>query len=155
MVDAMAIGYGLVTLGVVMFILEALIPGFFIAVPATILVILGAFAILVPDFSIFSIYAPLIALVAGVPAAAITIFTYRRLATPDKSPTTTSADSLVGLEGLVTVPVIHDAPRGKVKIKQEVWSAITRSHHPIPAHQRVRVVSVEGIILVVEPAHPA
>ncbi|SRR5581483_3317200 len=153
MVDPTLIGYGLVSLGVVMFILEALIPGFFIAVPATILVILGACELIVP-FDLFTVYAPLIAIATGVPATVITILVYRRMATPDKAPTTKSADSLVGLEGLVTVPVTHDAPRGKVKIHQETWSAITRGPAIAP-HTRVRVTGVEGIILVVEPAHHA
>lgn len=153
MVDATAIGYGLISLGVVMFILEAVVPGFFIAVPATILVILGAAALLVPDFNLFTVYAPLIAIAAGVPATAVTIYVYRKLAPPDRAPTTKSADSLVGLEGVVTVPVIRDAPRGKVKIHQETWSAIARGDALIPAKSRVRVTAVEGIILVVEPAH--
>lgn len=152
MVDALTIGYGLIILGVVMFILEALVPGFFIAVPATILVILGVFALLVPSLDVFTVWAPLVALLVGVPATAATIFVYRRIAPPDKAPTTRSVDNLVGLEGLVTVPVTPDAPRGKVKIHQEMWSAITRGPS-IAAHTRVRVTGVEGIILVVEPAH--
>ncbi|MEA3199710.1 MAG: inner membrane protein [Thermoplasmata archaeon] len=154
MVDATLVGYGLVSLGVVMFILEALVPGFFLAVPATILVILGAFALLAPDFNLFAQYAPFVAIVAGVPATAVTIYLYRRLAPPTHGPTTRSGDSMVGLEGLVTVPVTHDAPRGKVKIHQETWSAITRGPDIAPK-TRVRVAAVEGIILVVEPVHHA
>lgn len=149
--DATSIGYGLIALGVVMFILEALVPGFFIAVPATILVILGAFALLAPSLDLFTVYAPLVAILAGVPATALTIYFYRRIAPPAHAPTTRSGDSLVGQEGLVTVPVTHDAPRGKVRIEQETWSAITRGAD-IPPRTRVRVVRVDGVILVVEPA---
>jgi membrane protein implicated in regulation of membrane protease activity len=153
MVDATLVGYGLVSLGVVLFILEAIVPGFFMAVPATILVILGVFALLAP-FDLFTQFAPVLAIVVGVPATAITLWFYRRLAPPAQAPTTRSADSLVGLEGLVTVPVTHDAPRGKVKIHQETWSAITRGPDIAPK-TRVRVAAVEGIILVVEPLHHA
>lgn len=151
MVDAHTVGYGLIVLGVVMFIVEALVPGFFIAVPATILVILGAFALVTPDFALFTEWAPLIVLVVGVPATAVTLYLYRKMAPPNRVPTTRAADTLVGAEGVVTVPVTPDAPRGKVKIQHEMWSAVTRGA-PIAAAERVRVTAVEGVILVVERA---
>jgi len=149
--DAHTVGYGLIVLGVAMFILEAVVPGFFIAVPATILVILGAFALVTPDFALFTEWAPIIVLVTGIPATAVTIYLYRKMAPPTSVPHTRAADTMVGTTGLVTVPVTPDAPRGKVKIQNETWSAVTRGES-IPAQEKVRVTAVEGVILVVERA---
>lgn len=151
--DPIVVGYGLIGLGVILFLLEASMPGFFIGVPASILVILGVFALVVPDFSLFTVWAPLVAVVVGVPATWITIVSYRRMAPPDQEPTTQTATNLIGAEGLVMVAVLPDAPRGKVKVAHQVWSAISGAD-AIPVETRVRVVRVDGVILVVVPAQP-
>jgi membrane protein implicated in regulation of membrane protease activity len=145
-----SIGYGLIMLGIVLFLLEAASPGFFIAVPATILVLLGAFALVSPDFSIFTAWAPAVALVVGVPATILTILAYRRMAPPDEEPTTQTASNLVGLEGRVTTPVVAEAPRGKVELNHQSWSAVTRGP-AIPVDARVVVTEVDGVILIVRP----
>lgn len=152
--DPDTVGYGLLALGVLMFLLEASIPGFFIGVPATILVLLGVFALVVPDFDLFTKWAPLLVVLIGTPATFVSIWAYRKLAPPDQEPTTQTATNLVGLEGLVTVPVAPGAPRGKVKIQHQVWSA-TSDAGLIPEGSRVRVVRVEGVIVVVAPLHAA
>ena len=144
------VGYGLLSLGVLMFLLEASMPGFFIGVPATILVLLGVFA-LVTDLDVFTQWAPLLAVVIGVPATFVSIWAYRKLAPPDQEPTTQTATNLVGLEGIVTVPVVPDAPRGKVKVQHQVWSAVSEGAETIPEHARVRIVGVDGVIVVVAP----
>ena len=152
--DPQTVGYGLVSLGVLMFLLEASMPGFFIGVPATILVLLGVFALVAPDFDIFTQWAPLITIAVGVPATFVSIWAYRKMAPPDQEPTTQTATNLVGLEGLVTVPVQPDAPRGKVKVQHQVWSAISEGDL-IPEHARVRIVRVDGVIIVVRPVLPS
>lgn len=148
--DPTTVGYGLLSIGVLLFLVEATMPGFFVGVPATILVILGIFALVTPDPALFTTWAPLVVVVVGVPATAITIWSYRRMAPPDQAPTTQAADNMVGLEGVVTVPVQHDAPRGKVRVQQQSWSALSASG-TIPVDARVRIVRVDGVILVVEP----
>lgn len=144
------VGYGLIMLGIVLFLVEAAAPGFFVAVPATILVLLGVFALVSPDFGIFTAWAPAVALVVGIPATVVTILAYRRMAPPDQEPTTLTGSNLVGMEGRVTAPVVSDAPHGKVELRNQSWSAVTRGP-PIPVDARVRVVDVDGVILVVEP----
>lgn len=148
--DPVTVGYGLVGLGVLMFLLEATMPGFFIGVPASILVILGVFALIVPDFNIFTIWAPLIVILVGVPATWITIVSYRRMAPPDEEPTTRTASNLVGARGVVTTPVLPDSPRGKVKVAHESWSALSDGG-VIDVGTHVRVVRVDGVLLIVEP----
>lgn len=149
--DANSIGWGLIALGVAMFIGEAMAPGFFIAVPASILVLLGVFALVTPDFAFFTAWAPLLVLLVGVPATWITVLAYRRMATPDESPTTRTAENLVGLEGTVIVATDPESARGKVKIHHQEWSARSAGE-TLPPGARIVVEAVEGIILVVRPA---
>jgi len=149
--DPMTVAYGFIGLGVVFFLIEATMPGFFLGVPASILIILGVLALSVPNFTLFSIWAPLIVVLVGAPATAITIYTYRRMARPNDEPTTQTASNLIGALGQVTTAVVPDKPRGKVKIGHQEWSAVSvGATIPIDAH--VRVLRVDGIILVVEPA---
>jgi len=147
--DPITVGYAFIALGVVFFLIEASMPGFFLGVPASILIILGVIALVVPDFDLFSIWAPLIVVIVGVPATALTIWSYRRMARPDQEPTTQTASNLIGALGQVTTPVIPDRPRGKVKVDHQEWSAVSESGN-IPTGAHVRVVRVDGIILVVE-----
>lgn len=148
--DPVTVGYGLVGLGVLMFLLEATVPGFFIGVPASILIILGVFALVVPDFTIFTVWAPLIVVAVGVPATWITIVSYRRMAPPDQEPTTRTASNLAGEAGIVTTRVVPDTPRGKVKVAHETWSAMSDGAIIEPG-THVRVTRVDGVILVVAP----
>lgn len=150
LLEAPGLGYALIAGGVLLFLLEATMPGFFVGVPATILVLLGVFALVVPDINIFTQWAPILAVAIGVPATFVTIWAYRRMAPPDQEPTTQTASNLLGVEGLVVVPVVPDAPRGKVKLRHETWSALSNGG-AIPAGTRVRIVRVDGVILIVEP----
>lgn len=149
--DPMTVAYGFLSLGVIFFLIEASMPGFFLGVPASILIILGVVALSFPGFDLFSIWSPLIVVIVGAPSTAITIWAYRRMADPKDEPTTQTATNLIGAKGQVTEPVIADRPRGKVKIEHQTWSAISESG-TIPAGAHVRVVRVDGIILVVELA---
>lgn len=148
--DPTTVGYTLLSLGVLLFLLEASMPGFFVGVPATILLILGIFALASPDLDLFTTWAPLVVVVVGIPATATTIWAYRRLAPPDKAPTTQTAENLVGLTGRVTVAVAPDNMRGKVKVQHQIWSA-TSEDSPIPVEARVRILRVEGVVIVVAP----
>ncbi len=151
--DPTTVGFTLLSLGVVMFLLEATMPGFFVGVPATVLVLLGVFALVTPDIDLFTTWAPLLTVAVGVPALFVTIWAYRRMAPPDKAPTTQTAENLVGLVGRVTVPVVSDTTRGKVKLQQQMWSATTDGD-AIPEGTVVRVARVDGIMLVVVPVEP-
>lgn len=149
--DPTTVAYGFLSLGVIFFLVEASMPGFFLGVPASILIILGVIALSFPGFDLFSIWSPLIVVLVGVPATAITIWSYRKMAKPDQEPTTQTASNLIGAMGRVTEPVIPDKPRGKVKIEHQTWSAVCESG-TIPVDAHVKVLRVDGVILVVEPA---
>ncbi len=66
------------------------------------------------------------------------------------------AERLVGLVGVVTAtiePNDHNR-RGRVTVDSEVWGALTDSDRPIPEGTRVRILSVLGTRVFVEPAPP-
>ncbi len=142
------LGLGFLVAGIVLLLVEAASPGFFIGVPATILIVLGLLGMFVPNFY-FSIWAPIIAIAVGAPLTYLTILLYQRLA-PPSPPTTTVGGSLIGRFGRVEREVVPDSIRGKVNIENQVWSAT--AEEPIPAGARVRVVRSRGVHVVVEVA---
>ena len=68
-------------------------------------------------------------------------------------PSGAGADRLVGEVGVVTVgiePQVTDR-RGRVTIGAEVWGALCKDDASLPAGTRVRVASVIGTRVLVEP----
>lgn len=62
----------------------------------------------------------------------------------------TNADMYIGLEGIVTEKIDDIEAKGLVKVKGSVWSAKSPSGTVIPAGARVKVLSIEGVKLIVE-----
>jgi inner membrane protein len=147
LMDGMTLGWLLIILGAILLLIEVNSPGFFAAVPATILIIFGILVLLGMD--IFSYpWGIVIAIVVAIIASAITVMVYSRL-TPDMVPTTISRDSVVGMEGRVTKAVDSHSIGGKVMIGTTEWSARS-SGKKIPVNAKVRVVSSQGVHVVVE-----
>lgn len=141
------LGLIFIIIGVIMLLAEAVTPGAFLVVPATVLIVLGAIGLIAPDL-LLSIWSPIIAVLIGVPVFMLTVKGYQKLS-PPMPPTTTVATSLIGKEGLVVTDVCPNNIRGKVKIENDVWSAT--STRPIKAGYRVKVVHSEGVHVKVEP----
>lgn len=144
----LSFGWGLVVLGTIFLVIEAASPGFFIAVPGTVMIILGVLLLLGID--IFN--GPLgivVGVVAAVAISLITIWVYRRINPGDQTPVTISRDTLVGLEGRVIKEVVSGSISGKVLIAGQEWSARSASGK-IPEGVTVRVTSSEGVHIVVE-----
>lgn len=135
-----------VIIGIFMLLAEAASPGSFIIVPATVLLVLGGIGLVYPDW-LLTWYAPVTAVVVLVPMTIFTIKMYQKLA-PPVPPETTVATSLVGMTGMVEVPVLPHSMKGKVRIANDTWSAV--SDVPIPAGKRVVVKSSEGVHVKVE-----
>ncbi|RXE57163.1 Clp protease ClpP [Methanoculleus taiwanensis] len=145
--EGIALGWVLIVLGAVLLLIEVYQPGFFIAVPATVLIILGILLLLGVDI-LSSVLGLVIGVVAAIATALITVWAYGRL-TPDRMPTTISRDSLAGKEGMVVRTVDEETIAGKVTIGSSEWSA--RSvRGTIPVGKRVIVVRSEGVHIVVE-----
>ena len=62
----------------------------------------------------------------------------------------TNADMYIGLEGIVTEKIDDVESTGLVKVKGSVWSAKSPSGKNIPAGAKVKVLSIEGVKLIVE-----
>lgn len=63
------------------------------------------------------------------------------------------ADRLVGMVGVITVDVRPDDAerRGRISVAGEVWGATAANDAPLLAGTRVRITSLQGTRLVVEP----
>jgi membrane protein implicated in regulation of membrane protease activity len=141
------IGLIIFVVGIALILAEAFTPGTFILVPGIALVIVGALLMALPELTT-SLWAPVIFIVAFLPAFLLAFYFYKHLAPPGK-PTTLSSDSLVGRTGLVKTDVSPGNIRGKVMIEQETWSAT--SEQVIPVGTKVVVTQVVGVKVVVRP----
>ncbi len=146
-IDAWFMGLIFVIIGIIMFLAEASSPGFFIGIPASILVVIGIIGIAFPSL-FFTIWSPIIAaIVAAITTIAIMTL-YKKLAPPE-APTTTVGESLIGKKGTVTVDTIpYNLTKGKVKIDSELWSATSKRR--IKKGAQVVVVASEGVHITVE-----
>lgn len=137
--------------GAFLFLWELSMPGFFIAVAAVPLVILGIIGLMFEGFFTAGFIWPLlIGLIVVAPTMMITLRIYRSWAPPDAGPTTTSAETMRGREGTVTVPVDTETTKGKVRLHGTIWSARSETA-VIPEGTRVRVEHVQGVHVVVVP----
>lgn len=138
------LGLGLLAGGLVLYIIEAMNPGFFIAVPGTVLLVVGVLVIFFPGLFEYTIsWLGIIVLAAAT--AWLTMRFYRRWAPPEKSTTTTSVDNIVGKSGITDTETTSTG--GQVRIEGETWRAVSVST-PIPAGARVEVVGRDGNLTV-------
>lgn len=145
--DGISFGWLLLIIGTVLLVAETFSPGFFVAVPGTVLIIIGILLIL--GFPVFD--TPLgvvVGVVVALVTAGVTIWVYSRFTQGDR-PFTISRDSVVGLEGMVVFDVNSDTIRGKVRVSGQIWSAKCENGY-IPKDTKVRVISSEGVHIVVE-----
>jgi membrane protein implicated in regulation of membrane protease activity len=134
------VGWLMIIIGLLLLIIEASQPGFFVAVPGTILIVLGIVTLFIPEVA--QDYAPAIIIVTALVSSIITIVFYRKLA-PGQKPQTTSMDILGGKEGVVVKKVYPDSISGKVNIDNQIWSATGESE--IEEGKKVLVISSEGV----------
>ena len=59
----------------------------------------------------------------------------------------TGREAMIGREGVVIKDI---APKGKIELNGELWTAETRGE-TIAAGNRVKVLEAEGLVLIVEP----
>jgi len=143
--DFFTLGIILVIIGALLILAELSIPGFFIAVPGTVLIILGMVYIFMPDIGVIPVV--IITLSTAVISTVGIMLFYRALAKPTL-PTTTTVDKLVGKEGVVVAKIVPNTLKGKVRIDTEIWSATSDSE--IDVGRRVVVVKGEGVHVVVK-----
>ena len=143
------IGLAFIIIGILLFLVEATMPGFLVAVPGTVLIALG---ILMSFDIVTGIWLLPIGLVVGLGSLYGTVKFYQTFATPD-TPSEMSIESYVGKTGKVTKAVSPDTAAGKVRIDREEMRAIAcdSCNSDIAVGTSIEVVSAEGITLTVEP----
>ena len=143
------LGLMFIIIGVIMLLAEAVTPGVFLVVPATVLIVLGAIGLIAPGL-LLSMWSPIIALVIGVPVFMVTVRAYQKLSPPCLQPPAGDVADRNG--GVVVTEVCPNNIRGKVKIQNDIWSAT--STRPIEVGYRVRVVHSEGFMSRSSPSEP-
>ncbi|MBE0521156.1 MAG: NfeD family protein [Candidatus Methanoperedenaceae archaeon] len=134
------IGWVMIIAGIGLLVIEASQPGFFVAVPGTTLIVLGAVTLLIPEFA--KEWAAVIIVVTALVSSIGTVMMYRKIA-PGHKPLSTSRDILEGKTGIVVRAVTPGSISGKVKIDTGIWSATADTE--IPEGKRVTVISSEGV----------
>jgi membrane protein implicated in regulation of membrane protease activity len=116
-------------------------------VPGIALTLVGVVLMAFPGVT-NSIWAPIIFLLIFAGAFVPVFYLYKNIAKPEV-PTTMSSDALIGRIAYVIKDVSPGNIRGKVKIEQEIWSAM--ADQVIPVGQKVEVIRVEGVKVIVRP----
>ena len=135
-----SLGITLIIIGLILLIWEVHMPGFFIAIPGTILVVLGVALMFIENMNV--LLTSILIIISGIFASIFTLLFYRHLGKP-QPPETTTIEKLVGKTGIVTVKVEPNSLKGKVRIDSEVWSAT--ANHEIEEGKKVIVVGGEGV----------
>ena len=145
LIDGSELGLAFIIVGILLFVVEVFQPGFLIAVPGTVFMVLGVLM----SFDIVSGFWLLpIGLAVGLGSLYGTMRFYQSLAPPD-TPSEMSIETKVGLAGVVTKKVIANEKMGKVKIKTEEFRAT--SEQDIEEGTKIKVTHAEGITLTVVP----
>lgn len=69
-----------------------------------------------------------------------------------RSPLRSGADSMIGVRGLLTDPILGSSRPGHLKIAGELWPAITEDASAVPAETPVVVTAIQGSTLIVRVA---
>jgi membrane-bound ClpP family serine protease len=144
----MMLGWLLIVIGALVLLFEAFSPGFFMTVPGTVMIILGILLVLGVD--IFnSVWGIVVAVVAAIVSASLTVWFYSRINRGTGPPTTISRDSVIGHTGRVVRAVDPVSLDGKVRVDGQEWSAHSTGE-AIAEGAAIRVINSEGVHVVVE-----
>ena len=140
------IGLAFIIVGILLFVVEVFQPGFLVAVPGTVFIVLGLLmsfneALQLSPFSLVAI-----GLVVGIGSLYGTMRMYQSFAPPD-TPSEMSIEVMVGKSGIVTKEVVANEMTGKVKVGREEFRAT--SDIAISAGKKVKVTHAAGITLTV------
>ena len=144
----MAIGIALIVLGFFLLFVEATMPGFLIAVPATILLVFGLILMVDEDLA-NGPQGVILMLIVGIVTLFGTLKFYQSLA-PPVDPATGGIVNHIGKRGKIVKTVNADDFSGKVKIGVEKIRAISKEGE-IAVGTEVEVIEAEGIHVTVVP----
>ena len=137
-----------IIIGILLFIIEVFQPGFLIAVPGTVFIVLGILMSFDDVFGLSPFTLLIIGLVVGLGSLYGTMRMYQSLAPPD-TPSEMSIENTIGKSGIVTKDVVANEMFGKAKVGREEFRATAEAD--IASGTKIKVTHAEGITLTVVP----
>lgn len=139
-------GLGLIVLGIALMIAEAFAPSFgVLGVGGVLAFVIGSIILMDTEAPGFQIARPLIGGMA-LAGALVVLLMASYFVRSRRQPVVTGAEQLLSEPAVALAAFDRSGP---VRIRGEIWNAITRA--PVRIGQRLRVVRVDGLTLEVEP----
>jgi membrane-bound serine protease (ClpP class) len=139
-------GLGLIVLGIALMIAEAFAPSFgVLGVGGVLAFVIGSIILMDTEAPGFQIARPLIGGMA-LAGALVTLLMASYFVRSRRQPVITGSDQLLSEPAVALVAFDRS---GQVRIRGEIWNAVTRA--PVQSGQRLRVRRVDGLTLEVEP----
>jgi membrane-bound serine protease (ClpP class) len=139
-------GLGLIVLGIALMIAEAFAPSFgVLGVGGVLAFVIGSIILMDTEAPGFQIARPLIGGMA-LAGALVTLLMASYFVRSRRRPVVTGVDQLLS-EPAVALAAFDRS--GQVRIRGEIWNAVTRA--PVQSGQQLRVRRVDGLTLEVEP----
>ena len=142
------IALAFIIIGILLFVVEVFQPGFLVAVPGTVFIVLGILMSFDDALGLSPFMLLIIGLVVGGGSLWGTMAMYQSLAPPD-TPSEMSIESMIGKSAVVTRDVVANEISGKAKVGREEFRATADT--AIPEGTKVKVTHAEGITLTVVP----
>jgi len=142
------IALAFIIIGILLFVVEVFQPGFLVAVPGTVFIVLGILMSFDDALGLSPFMLLIIGLVVGGGSLWGTMTMYQSLAPPD-TPSEMSIESMIGKSAVVTKDVVPNEIFGKAKVGREEFRATADT--AIPEGTKVKVTHAEGITLTVVP----
>ena len=142
------IALAFIIIGILLFVVEVFQPGFLVAVPGTVFIVLGILMSFDDALGLSPFMLLIIGLIVGGGSLYGTMTMYQSLAPPD-TPSEMSIESMIGKSAVVTREVVANEISGKAKVGREEFRATADT--AIPEGTKVKVTHAEGITLTVVP----
>ena len=140
-------GLALILLGVAFMVAEAFLPSFgTLGIGGIVAFVVGSLMLIdsdVPDYGISWLLVALVAIVSALFVALV----IRMALKARQHPIVSGREELIGAEGVILEDILDE---GTIRVHGELWSA--RSAERLARGQKVRVVGMEGLVLIVTAA---
>ena len=142
------IALAFIIIGILLFVVEVFQPGFLVAVPGTVFIVLGILMSFDNALGLSPFMLLVIGLIVGGGSLYGTMTMYQSLAPPD-TPSEMSIESMIGKSAIVTKDVVANEISGKAKVGREEFRAT--ADEAIPEGTQIKVIHPEGIPLTEVP----
>lgn len=140
-------GFALILLGIAFMVAEAFLPSFgTLGIGGIVAFVVGSLMLIDSDAPGFGISWLLVALVAIV-SALFLVFVIGMALKARQHPIVSGREELIGAEGVILEDILDE---GTIRVHGELWSARSAQH--LVRGQKVRVVGMEGLVLIVTAA---